>query len=323
MSFSLHAHERPADGLLRILVTQLAAARECVANDGRLTDKEIHNARKSIKRARATLRLLRPALDCSVFKEANRALRDISRPLTHVRDAKVLLDSLDALRNHFGDAARCLSTDMLEHALQVQRARARREISATADTVEQLRSALRKIETDVKQWHIKSDKWDLLGTALERIYRDARRAYAKVSEARSDERLHEWRKQVKHYWYALQILTPLRPGQVGESADRAHKLTDYLGDDHDLANLRRYIGAIDEDEDMIETLEALIDRRRNDLQDRAFAVGERLLNRKPKRVVRSLKSHWRSWRKSRALPSLPEPSPRARPRSNGNALHLH
>lgn len=321
MSFTLHAHESPADGLVRIFLAQLEHARECMADDGRLTDREIHNARKAIKRARATLRLLRPALDRAVFKETNLALREIARPLTQVRDATVLLDSIQALRNHFSDAAKGLSTDMLEHGLQVRRARARREISANADVGEELRRALSKLEADVKQWHIGVDKWGLLAPALERIYRNARRAYAKVCEARSDERLHEWRKQVKHYWYALQILTPLQPGRIGEMADRAHKLTDYLGDDHDLAILRRYIDTVDADDDLLETLEALIDRRRADLQDRAFVVGERMFSRKPKRVVRRMKSSWRAWRKAASAPSFSQPPPRTR--SNGGGLHLH
>jgi CHAD domain-containing protein len=323
MSFSLHAYERPADGLLRILLSQLHQAYECVANDGRLTDQEVHSARKSIKRARATLRMLRPALERSVFKATNLALRDVARPLTHVRDARVLLDSLNALRKHFGEAAECLSMEEFEHDLQIQRARSRREISSTATTVTQLRSALKKIESDVKQWHLKTDGWHLIGPALERIYREARRAHARVLEARSDERLHEWRKQVKHYWYALQILSPVRAGWIGEMADQAHKLTEYLGDDHDLAILRRQVDTTDIDEDMLEVLEALIDKRRNDLQDRAFAVGERMFDAKSKRLMETIKPLWRTWRES-APPALkPESPPKSRTRTSGVAAHLH
>jgi hypothetical protein len=48
MNISLQAHESAAKGLERIFLSHLQNARECLAHDGRLTDAEIHNARKSI-----------------------------------------------------------------------------------------------------------------------------------------------------------------------------------------------------------------------------------------------------------------------------------
>jgi CHAD domain-containing protein len=292
MTFALRPDELPAGGLRRILLAQLANARQCVADDGRLTDNEIHNARKSIKRARATLRLLRPAISSSVFKETNLALRDIARPLGHVRDAKVLLDSLAALREHFGDGADRLPAGGLERELKLQRARSRREISVSSEPVEQLRRSLRGIEAQVKRWRFEADDWELLAPALQRIYRSARRACSDLAADQSDEGLHEWRKQVKHLWHALQILTPLRPGHVGELADLAHQLADYLGDDHDLAILRSR--AASDDPGKPNGLQALIEQRRNDLKDRAFALGERLFSAKPKRFIRELEALGRS-----------------------------
>lgn len=317
MTLHLQRGESAAEGLRRIFQAELHGARACIAHDGRLSDKEIHGARKSIKRARATLRLLRPALDDTLFQEANLALRDIARPLTQARDAKILLDSLESLHSHYGEITEYLETEDLEQTLHAQRARSRRELSSTQQTIAQLRGSLRKIHADSKAWSLDKNGWKLLDAALTRIYRRTQRAYAKVCEARSDERLHEWRKQVKHLWHALQVLTPLRPGRIGELADQAHMLADYLGDDHDLALLRKNNETTPIDEDTAEVLEALIDKRRGDLQDRAMAVGERLLARRPKRFVRTFKRAWRDWRTSQPLvaieaaPTAPPPRPRA------------
>lgn len=317
MTHHLQRGEHAADGLRRIFQSELDAARACIAHDGRLTDKEIHGARKSVKRARATLRLLRPALDADVFHQTNLALRDIARPLTHVRDAKILLDSLESLHTHYGEITEHLETDELEQSLHAHRARSRRELSNTQDAIAQLRGSLRRIHADAKGWSLDKDGWKLLDASLHKIYRRTQRAYATVCEARSDERLHEWRKQVKHLWHSLQILTPLRPGRIGELADQAHTLADYLGDDHDLALLRKNNQTTPIDEDTAEVLEALLDKRRADLQDRAMAVGERLLTRRPKRFMRMFKRAWRDWRKSEPLvaieaaaPTPPPPKPR-------------
>jgi CHAD domain-containing protein len=323
MNFRLYSTDTLAKNLGRIFLSEMENARTCVANDGRLSDKEIHTARKSIKRARATLRLLRPAMPSKDFKRINLALRDVARPLTHVRDAKVLLDALDDLRRHYGDATDCIATDALEHALHTQRGRARRDISASSTTVSDVRGSARSVELEAKHWKLGRDDWDLLRRGLNRIYRTTRAAHRHACEAPSDERLHEWRKQVKHLLHAMQILTPLRPGRIGEIADQAHTLADYLGDDHDLAILRKQLDSRafsedeEEDENSQEMLEALIDKRRKDLQDRAFAVGQRLFDAKPKRLLKSIKRYWRAWsdesKGSNASHAPAPPSRRSRP----------
>src|SRR5438045_3832500 len=58
---------------------------------------EIHEARKAIKRSRATLRLLRNTLSDHAYRLENSTLRDAAKPLSAVRDARVLLESLDDL----------------------------------------------------------------------------------------------------------------------------------------------------------------------------------------------------------------------------------
>jgi CHAD domain-containing protein len=328
MNFRLHAHETVARGLLRIFRSELDNAKACAADDGRLTDKEIHNARKSVKRARATLRLLRPALPGESFETTNVALRDAARPLTHVRDAKVLLDALDDLRGHFGDVADNVFSEALEHALHSQRLRARRELASSANATSQMLEGLRGIDLRARRWKFSCDDWSLLRRGVNRVYRKARSAYATVCEARSDERLHEWRKQVKHLLHALEILTPLRPGRIGELADQAHKLAEYLGDDHDLAILRKQLDSQiftgDEDEEAREQLEALIDKRRHDLQDRAFAVGKRLFKTKPTRLIKRLRRYWRAWQESSVSPVLePEEAPRPTRRAPEAVARLH
>jgi CHAD domain-containing protein len=270
---------------------------------------------------------MRPALPPEVFTRTNLALRDAARPFTRVRDAKVLLDALDGLREHFGASADSASTEALEHALQSQRMRARRELTAEGNGVAAVLEAVHALGLQTRRWKLACDDWALLRRSVQRIYRNARRAYATVCEARSDERLHEWRKQVKHLLYTLQILTPLRPGRIGELADQAGKLAEYLGDDHDLAILRKQLDAQvyadDEAEEAHEQLEALIDRRRGDLQDRAFAVGARLFATKPRRLVKKIKRYWQAWQESPATPDEPAEAPVAARRPPEARARLH
>ncbi|HKN40971.1 MAG TPA: CHAD domain-containing protein [Acidimicrobiia bacterium] len=60
-------------------------------------DEAAHDARKRAKKLRALLRLVRPELGDDVYRRENRALRDAARRLSPVRDAWVLVETLDGL----------------------------------------------------------------------------------------------------------------------------------------------------------------------------------------------------------------------------------
>ncbi|HEY5757696.1 MAG TPA: hypothetical protein VIU34_17835, partial [Steroidobacter sp.] len=88
------------------------------------------------------------------------------------------------------------------------------------------------------------------------------------------------------------------PGPLGELADQAHQLADYLGDDHDLAVLRSKVTAQVEafEGQDYEALIAVLDRRRKQLQDKAFKLGARIFEEKPRRFVRRIGQYWQLWR---------------------------
>lgn len=66
-----------------------------------LSDEHVHAARKSIKKARAGLRLLREALGEDRYQRENAALRDAGRCLAPLRDATSLREALSAFREQY------------------------------------------------------------------------------------------------------------------------------------------------------------------------------------------------------------------------------
>jgi CHAD domain-containing protein len=122
---------------------------------------------------------------------------------------------------------------------------------------------------------------------LKRAYKKAREAGERAHEERTDDRLHEWRKQTKYLDNQLDILMPWRPRRFAKSRKRAHKLADRLGDDHDLAMLEQRIGEIAgphaAQADGAGALLTRLRRRRRKLQRRAFRLGRRLYVENPKR----------------------------------------
>src|ERR1700726_1023521 len=68
-------------------------------------DASVHAARNALKKARATLRLLRDALGKDTYQTENAALRDAARPLSEVGDGRVLRDALSSLVKDYGAPA--------------------------------------------------------------------------------------------------------------------------------------------------------------------------------------------------------------------------
>lgn len=243
------------------------------------TDEEVHSARKCIKKARASLRLLRETLGSTVYRRENQALRDAARPLSATRDAKVLTDVLDFMaKKRAIDPA---SAEALRRALVRNRKRLDRQITSHAG-VASSRRALRAVDRRASQWSFARGDGDLVIRALKRIYRRARRAMATAREERSAEMLHEWRKEVKYLWHQLQILQALQR-DIADFAASLHELSDFLGQDHDLAVLRDTVLARRRlfTRRALHTILAQIEKRRVSLEQKAFRLGETLFAANP------------------------------------------
>ena len=85
---------RRPDSLKERLRTQLDQALKAGA---RTDDHSVHQVRRQLKRARATLRLMRAAIGDTHYRGANNRLRDAASPLRSPRDAAALLKTLEKI----------------------------------------------------------------------------------------------------------------------------------------------------------------------------------------------------------------------------------
>lgn len=297
----LRRDETGTHGARRIVRRQLSGALEYLEAK-QLGDEQVHCARKEIKKARATLRLLRDALGDATYRRENTVLRDVARPLSAVRDGKVLLDTLDKLARRYGAEMNAIPLDELRKALRRDRLRTRRILTPASS--KPIRAALRQAHERSARWRVGDAGWRVIGSGLTRIYSKGRQALEASRAKRSAENLHEWRKQVKYLWHQLQLLEPLWPALIGELADQAHKLADYLGDDHDLAVLREKIiehKNVFPDAASRSALLALLDRCRVQLQDKAFVLGARVYEERPREFATRFAGYWNDWQREDRL----------------------
>ena len=299
MDSKLKQGESGTHGARRITRGRIKSALRAIGPD-QSNDSSIHAARKDLKKARATLRLLRDALGKREYKKENTALRDAARPLSEARDSRVLLDALSSLVKYNGAPAADLPLGGFKRVLTRRRMQARKRVLGKPGPLRDARKALRDVRSRSDDWHVGRHGWSVLGAGLKRTYTKGRNAFTRARARPTNENLHEWRKQTKYFWHQLQLFEPLGPGsRVPEFADLAHKVEDLLGDDHDLAVLAQ---RAEEARDAFskgagrEALLTLIGRYRASLQHKALQLGLRLYEERPAVFTARIGKYWREWR---------------------------
>lgn len=299
MSLKLKKNESVDSGLRRIITERLQAALRELDRRGDELDDAVHNARKRLKEARAVLRLLRPALPEELYQTEKASYRDTARPLSQARDAKVLIDALDKLAAESGEAG---LGGTLKSELEARRLQHHHAL-VEGEGVRELQQVLARAALRVPGWPVDAQEWETLRRGLSPVYRRGRHAMRAAQAEPTNENLHEWRKQAKALWYQVQVLENLWPGLLAPLADEIHQLTDLLGDDHDLAVLEELIsanGATGLPADAKARLLEHLTGQRRQLQEDAFALGERLYAEGARTFTQRLGEYWALWKQQNA-----------------------
>jgi CHAD domain-containing protein len=292
--YRLRNDESAADGVRRIARGQLDLIAEefgAGRRRGGDLDRAVHDTRKAFKRLRTLVRASRDALGDEAYRRENQIFRDAGRRLSDARDAAVMVQTLDDLRDRYRDEIGGDAFDGLRKALASEAAAASRGLSRDRSMVAEVEGTLEAARRRIGGWPLPDDgDLALLEPGFERIYRRGRRALKAARRDTDTESLHELRKRAKDLWHAAQILRPAAPKKMKRLARHAHRLSDVVGDDHDLAVLRA--AARERQETLasgeLALLDGLIGRRREHLQRTALKRARPLYARKPGDIARVL-----------------------------------
>lgn len=298
MSYRLELDESIPDGIRRIATEQADKALFSLTESDESMDERIHDARKRFKKIRAVLRIFRDATDQVVYQDENACFRDAGRQLAAMRERAVAVATVDRIHDHFADqlVAKALAPVRSRLAADYEAVRAE---FGTSNRLEQVVEVVDAARQRIARWPVEYDNFEALRSGLQRVYKRGYKGLHTAYDHPSTENYHEWRKRVKYLWYHLRILQKAWPDVLDEWADATHDLADYLGDDHDLAELRELLlnhPGLADDSALHQTLIGLIDRWRTRLQNDAFPLAQRIYVDKPKDFAHRLGIFWQSAR---------------------------
>ena len=261
------------------------------------TEDGIHEARKCCKMLRALLRLVGPR-GAVAFDRADAALEKIARALAPVRDAEVRLRTFEAILTQAGPRAGSRFAKV--RALMEAQAKSARRLTLTAGDLRDIVAMATVAQGKVNTLPSAHPGWRAIGPGLRKTYRHGRKALAVAQDDPSLEQRHRWRRHVKLLWYHVRLLHGAQPKKLAALALKLEMLSETLGDEHDLALLRRDLtvqGKRNRASAEFDSLASLIDRRRADLRRAADRLGRRLFKAKPGEFVGRIEQAWRKWQR--------------------------
>ncbi|KQT62594.1 MULTISPECIES: CHAD domain-containing protein [unclassified Aureimonas] len=296
MAYKLHPERSLSKEIGRVALEELGAAVEDLDNASGDRGEAIHDVRKRLKRLRGLLRLIRRS-DPDLYRSENVRFRDTAKSLSAVRDRTALIESLDALKERFGEDAAVGPMSNLREALDRRRQAAVDEQGSLSKKVADVVDTLKKAQKEWKGWgssHEKASARAALLDGLKENYRRARAGLEGLKRHGDAEAFHELRKRVKYHAMHLRLLSPAWPEVLEPARKVADGVADDLGRDHDYAVMRAEIAAdpaAHASHEDREAVTALIDTYQDELRRSALEACARLFAEKPAAFRRRMESY--------------------------------
>lgn len=295
MAFQIRRDAPLPRELTRVIQEQLLGALAELSTHGDTLREGVYSARKRGKRLRATLRLMRDALGPERYAEANTLLRDAGRALGDTRDAAVRVETLDALL-----AGMETTPEPLQRLRErLVAARDAPELHPEAAAAEARAHYARALDL-TSSWADEALHLDHLAAGFARVLRAGRREGRAAVMSGDPERLHEWRKQVKHHTFHLRLLRAAWPEAMAQRQAEAEALGSALGEHHDLHTLMTQLS--DEERAI---LAPVVQARSAALEERARQLGARVFA-DPRGAARQVRAWWTGWPAGPAPAERPE-----------------
>ncbi len=289
MAFRLR-HRPMARELRRVAQKELDVAITRLQR-GNAAEADIHEARKSVKKVRAIVKLLRVPLGGRYATENGR-LRAAGHRLARVRDADAMLQTLERLRGRYS----AVITRTLEQRIARRLRREQRNARKRARTIAaQAAGILKQVRKTLPRRIAHVGGWSSVRAAVIKVYERARLEMADLTPDSSAAEFHVWRRRVKEHWYHVRLFERQHP--TPRSRARSLKtLETRLGDEHNLALLNVLVVENSDrfgDARTTSLVLGCIQKNERALRRQALTNARRLFSLKPKDFSTRVTQWWR------------------------------
>ena len=287
MAFRLAEKEVLEDGIRRIAIEQLDKIFLTIDNE-KDRNEAVHDVRKRFKKLRAVVRLIRAELGEDSYKTLNTEFRDLAREIAPVRDSYVLLETLDLLK---GEEE---LVESVKERLKEKHSHKKDEILKKEKKLFVIKDQINRFEPSVSEWEVSTNNFSSIKPGIKKVYKRGKRALKILESGKATSAdYHDFRKRVKYLWYQIRILRNSWNRALKPVSKELHKLSDILGDDHDLFVLSENLKELDSlTNEEYSRLNKLIISKRKKFQKKSIKLGGLLFTEKPGSFVNRMKRYY-------------------------------
>ncbi|QGJ71293.1 Hypothetical protein PBC10988_29970 [Planctomycetales bacterium 10988] len=297
--YAFQPGESVAKGAKRVATEQVRAAQSECTQTSLDPHEAVHEMRKRFKKVRALIRLLKDEFG-KKFSQENHLYRDFGRELSEYRDAGAYMEAFEMLREKYPDIVASQEISPIQEQLHEQRGTLELTESIHRKRNELL-PKLEQAEARIADWPLKKKSFKAIKPGIKKIYEDGRDAMKLCEKKSTTENFHEWRKRVKDHRYHLELLEDVCAGVIEDRRDAFKDLSDYLGDDHDLANLTDKLDELAAANAISTETETkfrqLLELARSELQTKALQLGNVYYVESPKKFAKRMEGLWEAAQK--------------------------
>jgi CHAD domain-containing protein len=219
------------------LVRYISDAQELLVRTPMPDDEAIHDIRVLLKKARASLKLIRNQLELEYAEKDIVSLREAARVMAQWRDNSVQRKTLKELKKENPVVfAQLEGNEEIETILKKREASGEPAPEAAAG-IEQISDLFKKTAYRVRFHSLDNLDPMVLLRELDKTYLRATDAFLTCRNNPKETKLHEFRKKSKDFMYQLYFFRPLNSDTVKSLENKLAELTGNLGKVNDLAQL--------------------------------------------------------------------------------------
>jgi CHAD domain-containing protein len=291
MAYSLSPTLSLRENIHRIAVSQTRKAIK-TARKEKDFDKAIHDVRVRFKKLRALIRLVREDIGEDYYQELNTFYRDTAKLLSDIRDREANQETFRKLKADFPEAI----PDSLYHDVSVWLKQEKDKL-VRPDLLENVALEMEKSQEKIEQWPVSNSLlYESVEKSIKRVYKKGLKEFHVAYESDNEQAYHDFRKRIKYGWYHTLLLRKMWKSPLKVRAKELHRLSDFLGDDHDLWVLQQELhGSPFSGQKEINLLDSMISSESEFLRYNAYPLAYKLYAEKPKHYIRRLHMYWKGW----------------------------
>ncbi|MEM7543128.1 MAG: CHAD domain-containing protein [Pseudomonadota bacterium] len=264
----------------------------------------VHEARKSLKKLRALIRLVR-GHDKRKFQTNNQAFRSLAHALSQWREADVAHKTAQAFCARSRNKANIHRWRLICRALRPNHngvlSSCKEMRRQSLPIVSAFNSAKRHLS--IGKSKKKTNDFELIRQGVRAVHRQMLRDFQATKDGLSPDASHEWRKSTKYHWYHIRLLERAMPRVLKPYRLKLEKLGEILGEEHDLADLMAFIGNLHLSELTTADRTAIyrdIKDRRLKLRTRSLDLGETIARESTNALLNRLETYLIDWHEDAA-----------------------